>query len=227
MRVGMFDSGIGGLTVLKEFIKKYPNNEYFYYGDTANVPYGNKTKEELLKLATRIVKYLESNNVDLIIIACGTVSSNIYDELKEVSKVPIYNIIDATIDYLNNSNFSSVAILATKATINSHVFKNKLNKTVNEIECPLLVPMIENNDPDIESVVNNYLSNVKEDAIVLGCTHYPLVADIIKKHSNSKIINMGEILANNIILKDSKSGINLDFSKVTEELIKNVKNILK
>lgn len=227
MRVGMFDSGIGGLTVLKEFIKKYPINEYFYYGDTANVPYGNKTKEELLVLATRIVKYLESNNVDLIIIACGTVSSNIYNELKEVSKVPIYNIIDSTIEYLNNSSFNSVAILATKATINSHVFKNKVKKQVNEIECPLLVPMIEGNDPNIEATIKEYLSGVEEDAIVLGCTHYPLVADIIKKYSSSRIINMGEILVNKISLTDSQSSINLAFSKVTEDLIKNVKNILK
>ena len=82
MRVGMFDSGIGGLTVLNSFLKYHPNNEYIYYGDTLNVPYGTKTKEELFELSTKIIRFLENKNVDIIVIACGTVSSNIYEKLK-------------------------------------------------------------------------------------------------------------------------------------------------
>lgn len=225
MRVGLFDSGVGGLTVLKEILKRYPINEYFYYGDTLNIPYGSKTKEELLDLSIKIIKYLESEKVDIIIIACGTVSSNIYEDLKKITNVPIYNIIDATIDYVNKSNYKSVTVLATKATINSHIFKNKLNISVNEIECPLLVPMIESNNID-ESIIENYVKNIKDGAIILGCTHYPIVENIIKKYTKADIINMGSILASNIKLKDSKSGIYLSFSKIDNILKQNVENIL-
>lgn len=224
MRVGLFDSGVGGLTVLKEFVKKYPNNEYFYYGDTLNVPYGSKSKEELLILSSKIIKYLESEKVDIIIIACGTVSSNIYEELTKISNVPIYNVIDSTIDYVKDK-YKSVAILATSATINSHIFKNKLNIKVREIECPLLVPMIENNDIK-EEVIANYVKDIKEEAVILGCTHYPIIEDFIKKYTKADIINMGEVLVNVIPLIDSKSGIYLSFSKVTDTLKENVKDIL-
>ena len=103
MRIGLFDSGVGGLTVLKTLINKYPNNEYIYYGDTLNVPYGNKSKEELLKLSRHNIEFLLSKKVDMIIIACGTVSSNCLTELKKEYRIPIYSIIEPTINYLNNS----------------------------------------------------------------------------------------------------------------------------
>ena len=103
MRVGIFDSGIGGLTVLKTFIDKYPNNEYIYYGDTFNLPYGNKTKKELLKLSDKDVSFLINKNIDIIIIACGTVSSNCLDYLKDKYNIPIYDIISPTLEYLNNN----------------------------------------------------------------------------------------------------------------------------
>ena len=133
MRIGMFDSGVGGLTVLKAFLKKHPNNEYVYYGDTKNVPYGNKTKEELLKLSTGIIKYLESKNVDIIIIACGTVSSNIYEELKQVTKIPLYSIIEEIPNYIEEKEYKHVTVMATSATINSHIFKQKIKVSVKEI----------------------------------------------------------------------------------------------
>lgn len=225
MRVGLFDSGVGGLTVLKEFLKRYPDNEYFYFGDTLNIPYGNKSKEELLKLSTKIIRYLESEKVDLIIIACGTISSNIYEDLKKVTKIPLYNVIDTTINYIKDNNYKSIAVLATSNTIKSHIFKDKLDIKVNEIECPLLVPMIENNEIN-EKVIASYVKNIKEDAIVLGCTHYPIIEDIIKKYTDKEIINMGQVLATKIQLKGNKSGIYLSFSKVTDTLEQNVENIL-
>jgi len=104
MKVGIFDSGIGGLTVLKNLYKHYPNNEYIYFGDTLNLPYGTKTKEELKKLASNDVDFLLDKNVDIIIIACGTVSSNCINYLNHKYNIPIYDIISPTINYLNNSN---------------------------------------------------------------------------------------------------------------------------
>ncbi|MEG0826157.1 MAG: glutamate racemase [Bacilli bacterium] len=200
MRVGLFDSGIGGLTVLKELINKYPLNQYVYYGDTLNLPYGSKTKEELFNLSSRIIKFLENEKVDIIIIACGTISSNIYEELKQATSIPLYSIIEPTINYLKVRKYRNIAVLATSTTVNSGIFKKKLeNVNVIEIECPLLVPLIESNDENkIETTVVDYLSKIdmKIDALVLGCTHYQLIENIIKKHVHTEIINMGKILYN-------------------------------
>ena len=123
MRVGLFDSGIGGLTVLKVLMDKYPSNDYIYYGDTKNVPYGDKSKEELLDLARSNINFLISKNVDMIIVACGTVSSNCLDILVKEYDIPIISIVKPTIDYLNNSMFNNIGVIATHATINSHIFK--------------------------------------------------------------------------------------------------------
>ena len=102
MRIGVFDSGIGGINVLKELIKKYPNNEYIFYGGTLNLPYGSKTIDELKLLASNIIDFLMSKDVDMIIIACGTISSNCYDYLCNKYDIPIYDIVYPTIRYINN-----------------------------------------------------------------------------------------------------------------------------
>ena len=126
MRVGVFDSGIGGLTVLKKLKEKYPLNDYIYVGDNLNVPYGIKSKKELLKLSIDIIEFLINKKVDVIVIACGTVSSNVYKELKEKYKIKIIDIITPTINYLKKSNYKNILVFATKATINSHIFKNNI-----------------------------------------------------------------------------------------------------
>ena len=159
MRIGVFDSGLGGLTVLDSLIKKYPNNEYIYFGDTLNMPYGGKTKEELYELSSKIVEFLKSKKVDLIIIACGTVSSNNYLELKRNFDIPIYDILTPTINYLNQSNLSNIGVIATEMTIKSGIFNN-VNKPVIQIYCPKFVPLIENNMIDtieMENAINEYL----------------------------------------------------------------------
>lgn len=228
MRVGMFDSGIGGLTVLKAFLKKYPNNEYIYYGDNLNVPYGNKSKEELLKLSTNIIRFLESKNVDIIIIACGTISSNVYEELKQETKIPLYSIIEEIPKYIENKKYHNVTVMATSATINSHIFKQKIKIPVNEIECPKLVPLIENKNKNIDGVLKEYIARIKTDAIILGCTHYPIIKESIKKivEKNTEIIDMGEVLANSITLKESNHKVELFFSKKDKILEENIKIIL-
>lgn len=228
MRIGMFDSGIGGLTVLKSFLKKYPNNEYIYYGDTLNVPYGDKNKKELLELSTNIIKFLECKNVDIIIIACGTISSNVYEELKEISKVPLYNIIEEIPKYIEEKKYNNVTVMATSATINSHIFKQKIKVPVTEIPCPKLVPLIENRCANIDEVIKEYIGNIKTDAIILGCTHYPIIKDKIKEviDDNIEIIDMGEVLANKIKIKSSNHKVELIFSKKTENLEENIKSIL-
>ena len=104
MKIGMFDSGLGGLTVLKEFVKKYPNNIYIYYGDTKNIPYGDKTKQELIKLIREIITFFEKEKVDMIIIACGTISSMCLNEIRQMTNILIYDVISPTIEYLQKTN---------------------------------------------------------------------------------------------------------------------------
>ena len=126
MKIGIFDSGIGGLTVLAELIKKYPNNKYYYFGDNINAPYGTKSKEELLKLSNKIINFLNKKEVDLIIVACGTISSNVFDKLPKDTK--IYDVISPTIDYINNSNYENIGLIGTNMTIKSKTFEKRINK---------------------------------------------------------------------------------------------------
>lgn len=228
MRIGLFDSGLGGLTVLKEFKKKYPNNEYIYFGDNKNLPYGSKSKEELFKLSCNAIEFLISKNVDLIIIACGTVSSNVYEQLKSNYNKPIYDIITPTINYINESNFKNIGLIATQATISSNIFKEKINKYLYQQACPLLVPFIEQNkDIDIDKVLNEYLKELKYcDALILGCTHYPLLENKIKNITSAKIINMGTILCETIKVTNSIEKVNLYFTNCDNYLINKINNII-
>lgn len=232
MKIGIFDSGIGGLTVLKNLYNHYPNNEYIYLGDTLNLPYGSKSKKELEELASKDIEFLLSKNVDIIIIACGTVSSNCYKYLLNKYNIPIYDIITPTLEYINKSDFKNIGIIATEATINSHIFKNNLfnNKVVYEIKTPAFVPLIEsNNYKEITKEIDNYLKEYKDklDLLVLGCTHYPIIKDYLNNYFDNKIklLDMSEPLLEKI--KDNnKSNLNIYFSKLTKENIKNTKEIL-
>lgn len=232
MRVGIFDSGVGGLNVLKELIKVYPNNHYIYYGDTLNVPYGNKSKEELLNLSSKIIKFLEDKSVDLIIIACGTISSNCYLELKEKCSCPLYNIIDPTINYINNSSYKNIGLIGTTKTIESRIFENNLiNKNIFSKDTPSFVPIIENN------LINSKKEDIfrelsfckdKVDCLILGCTHYPLLSNVINDYLNIPLIDMGKCLLEEISFNDLSSELKIDlyFSKIDDCLLKNINMII-
>ena len=229
MKIGVFDSGIGGLTVLKRLIDKYPNNEYIYYGDTKNIPYGDKSIDELKVLASNIVEFLISKNVDMIVIACGTVSSNLSGYLKEKYNVKIVGIISPVINYLNNSEYEKIGVIATNATINSKVFSKSLNKDIKEVACPMFVPLIESNNLcELEKYLNTYLNDLKDrDIIVLGCTHYPIIKDEINKYLNNnvRLLDMAECISN--ITNEGKASIELYFSELYDKLIDNIKIILQ
>ena len=156
MKIGLFDSGIGGLNVLKEFINAYPNNIYIYYGDTLNVPYGEKTKEELFDLSSKIVNFFEEKEVDLIVIACGTVSSTCLEKLRSITSIPIFDIISPTINYLKKKNLNGILVFGTKRTIDSHIFKDNINNVI-EVKTPEFVIMLENNKID-SLVIKKYVS---------------------------------------------------------------------
>ena len=199
MRVGVFDSGMGGLTVLKSLIDKYPNNHYIYFGDTKNLPYGNKSKDKLMELSKNIINFLIEKKVDLIVIACGTISSTCYQDLKEKFDVPIYDILSSTIEYLKENKLSNTTVIATTNTIKSGIFNDI---TDNQIECPLFVPLIEEgkiNSEDMQNAINEYLNGKKIDNLVFGCTHYPFLKEKLKEClGNINYINMGEVLASKL-----------------------------
>lgn len=228
MKIGVFDSGIGGLTVLKKLIDTYPNNEYIYYGDTKNIPYGDKSVNELKVLASNIIDFLIEKDVDMIVIACGTISSNLSTYLKEKYNIKIIDIISPVINYLNNNNYEKIGVIATQATINSKVFSTNINKDIKEVACPKFVPLIEDNNLiELENYFNIYLDDlIDRDLIVLGCTHYPLIKDQISQYmgNNIKLLDMSECISN--ISNNGVSSVNLYFSKLDDKIINNINNIL-
>ncbi|MBQ9280331.1 MAG: glutamate racemase [Clostridia bacterium] len=212
--IGMFDSGCGGLTVLKEYIKKLPNEDFIYYGDTAHLPYGDKSKEKIIEYAEEITKFLIKKEVKMIIIACGTASASAYHYLKEkYPNIPIKNIIEPTAKLVTDEH---IGVIATKATIKSKAWEHsilKYNPTakIKSIACPLLVPLIEEgfiDNPATDFILNDYLKIFLNDldssktpnisSLILGCTHYPILKSHIQNIlSNSvNVINVGTCSAN-------------------------------
>ena len=203
--IGIFDSGIGGLTVLNELQKILPHENFIYYADTEHLPYGDKSKEEIISYSEYIVKYFIENDVKAIVIACGTASALAFETLKNDYDVPIFNVIDSTVNHLNSNN---IGIIATCASISSNVWDNKIleklpNANITKVACPKLVPLAENglvDTTEAEIALTEYLKIIKEknvDTLILGCTHYPLFLPLIKKilDSNTNIINIGTPLA--------------------------------
>ena len=227
MRIGVFDSGLGGINVLSCLIKKYPNNDYIYFGDTRNLPYGDKTKEELFKLAREAIDFLLTKNVDMIIIACGTISSNCYSTLKDEYSIPIYDIVSPTIEYLKECPYDNIGVIGTKRTIESRVFQVP-NKSIKMLATPSFVPIIENNlIKEKEQDIINELSCFKEsDILVLGCTHYPSLKEVIDK-MNIRTLDMGEVLIDKLkIDNDGNKTCELYFSLISTSLIQNINKIL-
>lgn len=228
MRIGVFDSGIGGLTVLKRLLEKYPNNEYIYYGDTKNIPYGDKSIEELKVLSSDIIEFLIKKEVDLIIIACGTISSNLTIYLKEKYSVNIIDIISPVINYLNNSTYEKIGVIATQATVNSKIFSNNINKDIKEIACPKFVPLIENNRiNELKDYFAIYLNNLTDrELVVLGCTHYPLIKNEISNYlgTNIKLLDMSECIEN--ISNEGIKKVDLYFSKLDDTMINNINIVI-
>ena len=210
--IGMFDSGVGGLTVYKEIRRKFPNENIIYLGDTKSFPYGSKSKESIINLTKQGIDFLISKNVKSIIIACGTATSQALEAVKNLYSIPIIGIIEPTVEYIaNQSNIKSVGIVATSGTIRSNGWAKALLKYRPDLNiinrpCPLLAPMAEEGwtDNDIAKLtVHEYMKGLHDvDALILGCTHYPLFADIFKAELKPKaeIINTGTIIANNLQL---------------------------
>lgn len=185
--IGVFDSGVGGLTVVKQVMKTLPNENIVYFGDTARLPYGSKSKEAVTKFSRQIVRFLLTKDVKAIIIACNTASSNSLDILREEFEVPLFGVVIPGVEEaLRSTKNKKVGIIGTAATIRSNAYKTLICESDSEIQvfskpCPLFVPLVEEGwtENDIAKLTaERYLReliNQGIDSLVLGCTHYPLL----------------------------------------------------
>ncbi|MCB0334141.1 MAG: glutamate racemase [Bdellovibrionales bacterium] len=188
-RIAVFDSGLGGLTVLKTLREHFPQADYFYLGDTARLPYGSKSPEVVKRYALECAQFLSRFNPDALIVACNTASSLALELLEKEFSFPVIGMIDPVVEHVFRvAPRSSVAVLGTKATIASGAYQKKLSEvsptvSVHAKACPLFVPFVEEGvftGPLIEGIIDLYLSSLRTvalDTLILGCTHYPLLHD--------------------------------------------------
>ena len=233
MKVGVFDSGIGGLTILKSLLENHPNNEYIYFGDTLNIPYGEKTNDQLKDLSDKIIRFLISKKVDMIVIACGTISSSIYNKIKNKYDVPIYDIINPITNQLKKLKIKKALLIATDKTIESKKFEEKLKSANMELytqACPKFVPIIEHKSTDLlEIELGEYLyqyKNLDIEVVIPGCTHYPIISGEIADYLNVDILDIGLIVAKSLDIEYSINDLKVYFSAVDDDLKEVVKDII-
>ncbi|MEI0527308.1 glutamate racemase [Brachyspira intermedia] len=200
MPIAVFDSGFGGLTVLKQLLKTLPDENYIYLGDNANIPYGDKSKEKIIELTLKMADFLIKQKCKMIIIACNTISACTYHILKQKYEIPIIEVIsNGAIDALNNTKNNNISIMGTEFTVHSNAYKEMINNykkeiKVTQVACKDLCPMIENDwhsyDNRLE-VLSKYLESIDKnsDTLILACTHYPHIADDIKYLLQNNIKN--------------------------------------
>ncbi len=226
--IGVFDSGIGGLTVLRELLKAFPHENFIYLGDTARLPYGSKSAPTVRKYSEQNMNFLLSKKVKAIVVACNTASTQISESVFE--GIPVYNVIDpGSLLAAATTQNKNVAVLATRATVKANNYEVKIkqiNPAINvfSVACPLFVPLAEegwHDDPVTDQVAEKYLSELKNkniDTVVLACTHYPLLKKPIGKvfHSSVKLIDSG-IAISLILEKDFKNGKILSAEKNNQQ----------
>lgn len=208
--IGIFDSGIGGLTVAHAIRKELPNEQIVYFGDTAHLPYGDKEPYSIKHYSTEIAKFLLEKKCKVIVIACHTASSNAFNEVVNIvnDKALVINVVDPVINYLKSNNKQRIGVIGTKGTVNSRVYEEKatkegIKKEILTLATPLLCPMIEEgfiNNKISSTVIQSYLRDEKLDnidSIVLACTHYPLIKEEISEFYNNKVevIDSSEVVA--------------------------------
>ncbi len=211
--IAIFDSGLGGLTVAKEIQKVLPNESIIYYGDTARVPYGSKSKDTIIKFTREAVNFLQSHNAKCIVIACNTASALALPVVKNEFDVPMIGVINPGAKAAAEKTSSGkVGVIATTATINSDAYTNAIREINNKITvysqpCPLFVPLVEEgwgDKPAAKLIIQEYLTPLKIaniDTLVLGCTHYPL---LIKQIQDFVSENVSLVVSATTCAKDLK-----------------------
>ncbi len=193
MKIGVFDSGVGGLTVLKQLVSHIPAAEYLYFGDTARLPYGSKSAETVARFAIEAANFLQDRGIDMLVVACNTATALALPAIRDAVRVPVEGVVEPGAEAAATaSRRKNVVVIATEATIRSHAYLQALEQRgikVREKACPLFVPLIEEgwiDHPVTERVAHEYLDQFFHDfesgpdALVLGCTHYPLIKPILR-----------------------------------------------
>ena len=191
MRIGILDSGLGGLTVASEIADKFPNLEIHYIGDTARIPYGTRTPETVRIFAAELFSYLNRQNIEALVIACNTISAVAYEEMLETCPVPIIDVIRPTVYEATKKKAKDIAVIGTRATINSNIYRTLIHQIspktrVREVACPLFVPIVEEGFAHKDIATAVIMDQLKEfiskppEIIILGCTHYPYLRDKIQ-----------------------------------------------
>ena len=201
--IGVFDSGVGGLTVAREIMRQIPNEKIIYFGDTARVPYGSKSKETITKYARQIVRFLQGQNVKAIVVACNTASAYALEEIEKELDIPMLGVVKpgakVAAETTKNGN---IGVIGTEGTIGSRIYSTYINKINPEIKvigkaCPLFVPLVEEGlweDPVTDEIATRYLGSLIDsgiDTLIVGCTHYPLIRSTLRK-----IVGEGVTLVN-------------------------------
>lgn len=201
--IGIFDSGVGGLTVAREIMRQIPNERLVYFGDTARVPYGNKSKETVTKFSKQIIRFLKTQNVKAIVVACNTASAYALDEIEKELDIPIIGVVKpgakVAAEVTRNKR---VGVIATAGTIQSQIYTEYIKGINENIQvigkaCPLFVPLVEEGlleDPVTDEIATRYLNELKDidiDTLILGCTHYPLIRSTV-----GRIMGEGVTLVN-------------------------------
>lgn len=199
--IGVLDSGIGGLTVVKEIVKALPGENLVYLGDTARVPYGTRGKEVITGFALEMVDFLLKKDVKYLVIACNTISAVALDKIIAMSPVPVLGVIDPTVDHaLKTSKNKTIGVIGTRATIGSGIYETEIKKKYSKAQiiveaCPLFVQIAEEglgDHPATALIAKDYLAKFKKskiDTLILGCTHYPLLFNTIKNEIG-KLVNV-------------------------------------
>ncbi len=247
--IGIFDSGVGGITVLKEIQKELPNEDYIYLGDTENFPYGEKSQDEIVKLAIKNVEYLIKKDVKIIVIACGTATSQAIESLHLKFDIPIVGIIEPTIQYVKKQKYKEIGVIATEGTIRNGAWEKKLKENIPNINvisraCPMLATIAEEGRATGEegrNAIREYMKTFKEkriDKIILGCTHFPIYEQVIRKELgyDVELINTGRTVSNYLkkylneknLMANKKIGkIETYLTKEEKEFSNIMQNILK
>ncbi|MCD6569336.1 MAG: glutamate racemase [Deltaproteobacteria bacterium] len=207
-RIGVFDSGIGGLTVLRELLALIPGADMIYFGDTARVPYGTKSSKTVIHYTLRCANFLVSKGIDMLIVACNTASAHAIPALKARLDIPIIGVIESGSLAAIDAGGSKIGVIGTMSTIKSEVYEKTIHALSPDTEiiaraCPLFVPLVEEgwfDDEVTEIVARRYLSDLATygiDTLLLGCTHYPLLKGVISKimGGNVKIVDSAKATA--------------------------------
>jgi len=230
--IGIFDSGVGGLTVAHAIKQILPGESLVYFGDTAHLPYGDKSPESIIYYSQRITEFLLEHNSKVVLVACNTASASAFESLKKqfYDRTILIDVIDPVVDYLSTRNFSKIGVIGTKRTISSGTYENKIKEkspssSVISMATPLLVPMIEEGfifDDISNAIIRSYLSNESLngiEALILGCTHYPIIKNQISKifNFNVEVVDSARIVA--MVLRDTleKNGILNDTGIVKDQ----------